>query len=105
MQRPPRWRVVHSPEFLQKARAYFPPGGSAGGRPSFEMFRTGPLRAAGLQFSLQVDELPLESGLYISQTVPTPFFAPIDFYAMLASDGDPVEIHIIDFDIDEDYWE
>lgn len=102
---PDRWRVIYTDELLAKAKDRFPVGGSPDGRASYELFREGPLEAAALQYGRELDALPVESGFHIAQTVPTPLFEPVAFYASLLEHDGVVTIEIVDFEIDDDYWE
>ena len=52
-----RREVRHSPAFLATAKERFPVGGSAEGRPSYELFERGPLEAASELFSRSFDDL------------------------------------------------
>jgi len=98
--------VQHSAEFLAKARTLFPPGGSAEGRASFELFERLILRAAELQFSRQFDDLPLALGevpaIRFVMTHAVPYFPALVIYGILLSDG---IVETIDLEVDEEYWD
>jgi hypothetical protein len=102
----PRREVRHSEQFLAKARSLFPPGGSATGRASFELFEQLVLRAAEYQFSRQFDDLPIAlpevPAIRHVMTHAVPFFPALVIYAMLLTDG---TIETLDLDVDEDYWD
>jgi len=98
-------RVTRSAGFVERARTLFPPGGSAEGRPSFEHFEAGPLRAVELAFSLdwegQLEALE-GTGIRFVMTHAVPVFPAMTFYAVLGTD-DVVEL--LDVTVDEDYFE
>lgn len=100
-----RRTVRHGARFLAEARRLFPPGGSAEGRPSFDLFAATVLKAAELAFSSdfegQLAETP-GSPIRLVLTAQTPFFeAPLVFFALLVA-ADVVEI--VDLIVDEDAW-
>ncbi|MDZ7731776.1 MAG: hypothetical protein U5R31_00500 [Acidimicrobiia bacterium] len=105
-QRCSRRPVTISEDLVAKARRLFPPGVSASGRPSYEVFRDGPLKAAEAQFGRQFDDLPSATGdvdaLRFVMTVATPLFSPMIFYGVLETTGN---VAIIDFIDDPDYWD
>ena len=98
-------RVTRSQGFDARARALFPPGGTAGGRPSFERFEAGPLSAAELAFSLdwegQLEALE-GTGIRFVMTHGVPVFPAMTFYAVLGTDD---AIELLDVTVDEDYFE
>jgi len=97
-----RREVRHSPAFLATAKERFPVGGSAEGRPSYELFERGPLEAASELFSRSFDDLfEIVPGIRAIDTLHTPFFPPITFYAVLVDDY----IEIVSLSIDDTYWE
>jgi hypothetical protein len=97
-----RREIRHSPDFLATAKEKFPVGGSISGRPSFELFSRGPLEAASELFSRSFEELfEIVPGIRALDTLHTPFFPPITFYAVLV-DG---YVEIISLSIDDSYWE
>ena len=84
------------------AKEHFPVGGSTAGRPSFEFFARGPLEAASELFSRSFEDLfEIVPGIRALDTLHTPFFPPITFYAALVSG----HIEIISLSIDDSYWE
>jgi hypothetical protein len=99
----PRRRVACGEWFIEHANAAFPSGGSVDGRPSFELFASGPLAAATAFFMRRFDEAPeIAPGIRSWVTVELPLFPPIAFYA--AAVGDHIEL--LDF-TEEDpdaYW-
>jgi hypothetical protein len=107
-------RRVEVPGFLvEHAGEAFPPGGSAGGTPSYEQFEAGPLEAAKLYFSHRFDESPdLGGGIRAWVTIDTPFFPPLAWYACLGTEGHGEEaegdlvVTLLDVTIEEpqDYW-
>jgi hypothetical protein len=50
-----RRQVRRSADFVVEAERLFPRGGSAEGRPSFEVFEAGPLRGAETAFAMGSD--------------------------------------------------
>ena len=87
--------VEVSPAVLAQARGLFPPGGSVDGRPSFEMWRDGPLEAVRQLFGSIFDELPDDTdlpGVKYWQTIRTPFFEPMGFFAIRDTNGQ-IEIY------------
>lgn len=102
----PRRRVRRSATFLDQAHQLFPPGGSAAGRPSFELFESGPLRGAETAFALnfEAQREPVEGvgAIRFVMIPPTPMFGPIVIYACLNTDD---EVEIISVIEDEDYWD
>ena len=88
---------------MEKAREYYPSSGSGEGRPTLWHFERGPLEAARQFFSRSFEE-----GLVESQGSPvrywvtrSSFFPALGFFAIRVGDY----IEILDFDIDESYWE
>jgi hypothetical protein len=71
----PGRRVRRSADFLEQAQELFPKGGSAEGRPSFELFEDGPLRGAEMAFSLnfeaQRESVEGVGGIRYVMTIPT----------------------------------
>lgn len=97
-----RRETRHSPEFLATAKEHFPDGGSADGKPSFEFFARGPLEAASELFSRSFEDLyEIVPGIRALDTLHTPFFPPITFYAALVNGY----IEIISLSVDDSYWE
>lgn len=88
---------------LEKARTSYPPGGSAAGTPSFELFCAGPLEAAKIYFEREYDSA-LESipgtGIKQVHTLET-FFPIMVFYALAVGD----HLEIVDYVDDPDYWD
>ncbi len=104
---PQRGRPVRpSAEFLAKAQALFPPGGSTDGRASFELFERLILRAAELQFSRQFDDLPVPlpevGAIRHVMTHAVPLFPALILYGILLDDG---AVEILDVEVDDDYWD
>ena len=99
-------RVHRSEQFTEQAHQLFPPGGSAEGRPSFELFEHGPLRGAEVAFSraFELQREPVEGVGSLRYVViqPTSFFGPIVIYACLLRDQSVELVSVIE---DEDYWE
>lgn len=97
-----RREIRHSPGFLNTAKEHFPVGGSSDGNPSFELFSRGPLAAASDLFSRSFEELfEIVPGIRALDTLHTPFFPPITFYAALV-DG---YIEILSLSVDDEYWD
>lgn len=99
-----RRRVVRSARFLEQAHHFFPPGGSAEGKPPFELFEQGPLRAVEELFSRAFED-QLEglegTGIRIATTHQVPVFPAMTFFAMLTTDDD---VHLVDLLVDEEYF-
>lgn len=82
-----RRNVRRGDYFVEAAERYFPRGGAPDGRPSFEMFEAGPLRAIEGLFARAFEELPEPyPGIREWTTIEVPFFAPMTFYALLVDD-------------------
>lgn len=95
-----RRRVRRGGFFLQTAEHHFPIGGSADGRPSFERFEAGPLKAIEELFGRAFDELPEPyPGIRAWTTIEVPVFGPMTFYGLLVDDY----VELIDLVVDEDY--
>lgn len=99
-----RRKVKRSAFFLDVAESHFPPGGSPAGRPSFEDFAEGPLRAIEELCSRAFESMSeAEAGVRVWVTMATPIFPPMAFYAVLDT-TDAVEL--VDLLVDVDYdWE
>lgn len=97
----PKRRPVRRGEFfLEAAERHFPHGGTPDGRPSFERFDAGPLRAVEELFGRLFDELPEPyPGIRAWTTIGVPFFGPMTFYGLLVNDY----VELIDLVVDEDY--
>jgi hypothetical protein len=97
-----RRRVVRSDGFVERAQALFPIGGSSDGRPSFERFEAGPLRAVEELFSRRFDDQPeaIEgTGIRFAMTHGVPIFPAMVMYACLGTDG---QVELLDVVIDRD---
>lgn len=93
--------MTRSATFLQLARELYPPGGSAAGQPSFDLFETGPLAAFEELASRAFEELAEPAaGIRCWTTISVPLFPPMTFFCLLTTD-DVVEV--IDVAVDEDY--
>jgi hypothetical protein len=89
--------------FWEHARELFPPGGNAGGAPSLELFRVGPLRAAIEFFRRQFDEAPeAAAGIKVWVTIAPPWFPPLVFYA--ARVADHIELLDVTSEDPQEYW-
>lgn len=98
-------QVRRTARFLTAAKNLYPPGGSADGTPSFELFEAGPLKGAETQFALAFDDLPAAiDGVAIKAVIThgVPIFPAMVFYGMLATDG---AVDLIDVTIDPDYFD
>jgi hypothetical protein len=94
-------RVEVSDSLLEQAKAVYPPGGSADGTPSYELFLLGPLEAARFYFSHAFDQALREnpdSPIAYYPIVST-FFPIMGFFAARVSD----HIVILDFVVDDEY--
>ena len=102
----PRRQVRRSAAFVEQARQLFLPGGSSGGRPSFEDFERGPLRGAETAFSLdfEAQRQPVDGVASIRYVMipPTPTFGPVVISACLLTDGTVELASVIE---DEGYWD
>ncbi len=98
--------IRRSRAFLEEAKRLFPPGGSASGRPSFQVFEQGPLRGAETAFSLNFEAQlePVEGVGSVRSVVvpPTPVFGPLVISAVLLNDGVVEIVSVIE---DEGYWD
>ncbi len=101
-----RRHLRRSAQFVAQAKALFPPGGAAEGRPSFETFEQGPLRAAETAFATaferqcqHIDGMP--SIRYVLVT-PTAFFGPLVISAVLLRDD---SVELVSVVADDDYWD
>lgn len=100
-----RRAVRHGHGFLERARALFPPGGSADGAPSFELFEATILQTATLAFANNFEACASDMGpdspvrmVLTADTVA--FWRPVVFYGLLVDD-DTVEI--VDLAVDDRY--
>jgi hypothetical protein len=102
----PKRQVRRSAVFVAEAKAMFPVGGSAEGRPSFAAFEDGPCKAAATAFSVnfeaQREAIEGFGGVRLVLTPPTPTFGPLVFYGVLLID-DSVELASVIGD--PDYWQ
>jgi len=97
-----RESVTVSDEVLREARGRFPVGGSAEGKPSYELFETGPLAAATAYFEREFDNaLEEAAGIRFHMTVGTYFPAMAFYAARIGTTG----IEIIDLVVDDQYEE
>ncbi len=88
---------------IQHAQQLFPPGGSAGAAPSYELFEAGPLAAARQFFARRFDDAPeAAGGVKVWITIDLPLFPPMAFYAALV--GDHVELLDVTIEEPQDYW-
>jgi len=101
----PKRQVRRSPAFIEEAKRLFAPGGSASGRPSFQLFEQGPLRGAETAFSLDFEAQlePVEGVGSLRSVVvpPTTVFGPLVISAILTTDGVVEIVSVIE---DEGYW-
>jgi len=91
--------------FLRSARILYPPGGSSDGRPSFELFEAGPLRAVEELFARRFDEQPeaIEgTGIRFAMTHGVPVFPAMVMYACMGTDD---AIEILDVVVDDNWFE
>jgi len=102
----PKRQVQRSVRFEAEAKAMFPVGGNAEGRPSYALFDDGPCQAASTAFALnfeaQREAIEGVGGIRLVLTPPTPIFGPLVFFGVLLDD-DTVELASITGD--PDYWE
>lgn len=99
-------RVTRSADFIARAKNVFPPGGSAGGRPSFELFEQ---RILVPLERLASDDFEAWSGATADD--PIRFFvtgaagpfAPMVVFAALVGDSSTVEL--LDLEVDTGYWD
>ena len=80
-----------------------PSRGSSDGRPSFELFEAGPLRAVEELFTRKFDDQPEAiggSGIRIAMTHGVPSFPAMVIYACLGTDG---HVELLDVVVDGDY--
>ena len=99
---PNREWVTASEGLLSEARRRFPPGGSADGTPSFELFESGPLEATIGYFEHEYENAPeAVAGIIKFYVTIGTFFPAMVFYAARVED----HIEIIAFTVDDDYWE
>jgi hypothetical protein len=96
-------RVVRrSADFVRRAEALFPRGGSTSGQPSFEDFERGPLFAVEELFARAWDDQPdAFGGIRVAVTHDVPIFPAMVFYACEITDG---AIEMLDVEIDRDYF-
>jgi hypothetical protein len=102
----PKRPVRRSQDFIEEAQQLFPPGGSASGRPSFQLFEQGPLRGAETAFSLNFEAQlePVEGVGSLRSVVvpPTAVFGPLVISAILTTDGVVEIVGVIE---DDGYWD
>lgn len=95
--------VTYGDLLWEHARELFPSGGSVEGRPSFELFCEGPLRAAIELFSRQFDQSSeAASGVRVWVTIAPPWFPPLVFYA--ARVGDHIKLLDVTSEDPQEYW-
>lgn len=98
-----RREVRRSNLFLEHAHELFPPGGSAEGSPSFELFESGPLRGVEELFSRALADQPeAAAGIHFALLAPVPAFPAMVIYACLGTDG---VVELLDIEIDHDYYD
>ena len=102
----PQREVRRSTDFVAQAEELFPRAGSTEGRPSFELFESGPLRGAEAAFCMAFEEQResiegIGSIRYVL-IAPTPFFRPLVISACLLHDGVVEVVSVIE---DEEYWD
>lgn len=101
-----RRQVRRSAAFEAQARQLFPPGGSATGRTSFEIFEQGPLRGAetafALDFEAQRQHIEAVGSIRYVMIAPTPLFGPLVISACLLTDGVVELVGVIE---DDGYWD
>ena len=97
-------RVFASEKLLAHARDVFSVGGISddNGRPSFEFFCQGPLRAATWDAERSFQAAPEVSGIRVVGQQFSKFFGPLEFLARETNDG---MIELLDFVWDPYYWE
>ncbi|MGZ4689062.1 MAG: hypothetical protein ACXVKA_06700 [Acidimicrobiia bacterium] len=94
--------VGRSKEFLDKAHALFPVGGSVDGTPSWQTFSENVLIAAEIALGRDFERYDLGDGIAVFTTAETAFFRrPLAFYARLTDAGQRVEL--IDVEVDESW--
>ena len=99
-----RRRVEVSAEVRARAVQEFPPGGSADGRPSYQLFCERALDPVVEAWARDFEASPeAQPGIpvRVALTFPAPFFPPMAFYGILVSD----HVEIIDYTVDEEYWD
>lgn len=100
----PRRPVQRSEYFVQVAQSYFPPGGSAAGDPSFELFERGPLGAVEDLCAIAFESMfEIEPGIRVWTTIEAPLFPPMTFFAVLDTTGC---VELVDLLVDAGYeWD
>jgi hypothetical protein len=101
-----RRQVRMGPSFEAIARQEFPPGGSAEGRPSYELFVDGPLKAFEAAFQhweRNAMPLPGVDTVRSADVANNPYFPLLTAIAVLVRDNDEY-VELVDLLVDWDFW-
>lgn len=104
----PTRRVRRGTAFLEAAHAAFPPGDSAEGQPSFEMFEERVLHIAEQRMATTFEDLPEAvdgTGIRFVMTHALPYFPALVIYGMLVLDDGEELIELVDLVVDDDYFD
>jgi len=103
-----RRSVRRGEHFLLAATALFPPGGSADGRPSFELFEERVLEIVERRMAETFEDL-LEAvegtEIRFAMTHALPYFPALVVYGMLVVDQGEELIELVDIVIDDEYFD
>lgn len=104
----PTRRIRRGTAFLRAAHASFPPGGSAEGHPSFELFEERVLHVVEQRMSTTFEDLPEAvegTGIRFVMTHALPYFPALVIFGMLLVDDGEELIELVDVVIDDDYFD
>lgn len=104
----PTRRVRRGTAFLEAARAAFPPGGSAEGTPSFELFEERVLQIVEQRMAATFEDLPEAvegTGIRFAMTHALPYFPALVIFGMLVLDDGEELIELVALEIDDDYFD
>ena len=99
--------VRSSAGFDRKAKQLFPPEGSSEGRPTYQMFVDGPLKAFEAAFRYwENNSMPVPGlgSLRYAEVIHAPFFPLITAYACLVADAGGDYVELVDFDVEWDIY-
>jgi hypothetical protein len=104
----PARRIRRGEQFGDAARVLFPPGGSAEGKPSFELFEARVLRIVERRMAETFEDLPEAvegTGIRFAMTHALPYIPALVIYGMLVVDDGEEMIELVDIVIDDEYFD
>ena len=89
---------------MEHALAEFPRGGASDGRPSWQLFEDGPLKAVEVAFGHSWEKNAIAAeGVRVVTTHSLPYFPAMSIYAVLVHDRSEEWVELLDIVIDRDY--